>query len=1428
MIQGVTIAASSGAYTNGTGPDRRTADNLVSNVGLYGDIHTPFAPSDMWWVYATNTPLAIPPAVGTNYVVFNLGGVYTVNALKVWNYNDNTTGPTPGPARGIKNGSISYSLDGVNFTTNIASQSFNEAPGTFSSFAQLITLPAPITAQYLRIDVATNWGATNGVGLSKVRFISNTNPPTILSASRNFGSNQVTVVFSETMDPASATNKANYSIAGTPTSPAISNVVMGAYADRVILTTSPLTNNSYSVSVSGVYDEQLTASVTNNSTLAVGSEVWLWLRSDLGVQTDGSGNVTQWNDQSGYSHNAVPAVWLPPTSPANGGIENTSPPILAGGVVNGAATFSSVQFTGNTNILGISPDLNNPLDGDLTIFLVEETTANTAGSYNFLLNKDGGYNLNTSNLWAGPFDFYIAHSGNKPNFLLGHGEGSATTVGTSAGINLSQFYLLTLSVSKGTNGVVYTNGLASSLSATFVTDPVRDFGSPMYLGYRPNLSTNGTGGYFTPINQGFTGYIPEVIVVHGTITPGDMVNINSYIRSKYGIPVAAPTIVEQPASLTIQAGKTATFWVNMTGSSGYAYQWYSNNVAIAGATAAVYTTPPLTSSANNASYTVAVTSGVTLNSNPATVAVVPDTTPPTIFSAAKSAGLTNIVVVYSESVSTTMVTNYTLNGGASVLSARFGSTSNQVILTTTALSADAIYTLSVTNVQDLFGNTMAGTTVPVMPSGMVLWLRADSGVVTNANSASPGEVDAWIDQTALGNNATAYANPGFRPALGLDSGVPPLSSPSLFFNNNYLTVAQSPSVALTGNMTVCAVYNMSDYNAYHSILGKTTGGQPNPYDLYTGNPANFQGKLRFGRGNGSSSTFVGSATVAPPGAPHFHSIVMNGSSVNYYVDGAADGSSTLTASTTDGGQPLIIGSRNALDIWMNGDLPELLIFSNALSSVELTNIDDYIGTKYFPLTVSQAPADYATNAGGTATFSVAATQGSAHLAYQWMENGTNIPGATSAFYTTGVLIPSDNGDTFAVAIGPPGFPSTISGPVVLTVSNLPPAIYSAGTPVWNTTNEIVIVFSEPVTPATANNAANYLLDNGATVLSAAVGSLPNEVVLATSPLTPGTGYNVTVQNLQNFYGATMQTPATASIGIYPPALALWLKAGTGVTTDPNGVTQWNDLSANGNNLAQPYGPPYEPQFATNGLGDLVVSFSATNETYMTANWSSSLAIAGDLTILAVVNFATLAGNTNGMIVSKTSAAQPAAYDYYVTSGSVVFDGVNGTRAPSTGVPHLLDVTLRGTTVTHRLDEQPNGGGTLSANFADMVQPLYLGTRADGVNRLTGDLAEMMIIGSAVSPGDLASIENYLATSHGVITVNASPTSIVASLSNHQLTLSWPADHTGWTLQAQTNNPSMGLGTNWVNVADSTLTNQVVVPVDSTSGSVFYRLFYSPN
>ncbi len=72
-------------------------------------------------------------------------------------------------------------------------------------------------------------------------------------------------------------------------------------------------------------------------------------------------------------------------------------------------------------------------------------------------------------------------------------------------------------------------------------------------------------------------------------------------------------------------------------------------------------------------------------------------------------------------------------------------------------------------------------------------------------------------------------------------------------------------------------------------------------------------------------------------------------------------------------------------------------------------------------------------------------------------------------------------------------------------------------------------------------------------------------------------------------------------------------------------------------------------------------------------------------------------------------------------------------------------------------------------------------------------------------------------------LNPNPTNITFQVSGGNLTLNWPASHTGWQLQVQTNALGFGLGANWSNVDGSTTVNQWVVPVDATQGAVFYRL-----
>ena len=76
--------------------------------------------------------------------------------------------------------------------------------------------------------------------------------------------------------------------------------------------------------------------------------------------------------------------------------------------------------------------------------------------------------------------------------------------------------------------------------------------------------------------------------------------------------------------------------------------------------------------------------------------------------------------------------------------------------------------------------------------------------------------------------------------------------------------------------------------------------------------------------------------------------------------------------------------------------------------------------------------------------------------------------------------------------------------------------------------------------------------------------------------------------------------------------------------------------------------------------------------------------------------------------------------------------------------------------------------------------------------------------------------------HFIFDFVSAPT-ITSTTSDNTLQLSWPANYTGWTLQAQTNTPGVGVGTNWSAVFGSTATNRVSFPLDDTAGSTFFRL-----
>ncbi len=92
-----------------------------------------------------------------------------------------------------------------------------------------------------------------------------------------------------------------------------------------------------------------------------------------------------------------------------------------------------------------------------------------------------------------------------------------------------------------------------------------------------------------------------------------------------------------------------------------------------------------------------------------------------------------------------------------------------------------------------------------------------------------------------------------------------------------------------------------------------------------------------------------------------------------------------------------------------------VVVSNTAGSVTSAAVTLTVTAAAVAPTITTQPTNQTVTAGQTATFTVVAA-GTAPLSYQWLKNGVNIAGATSASYTTPVTTTADNGSTFRVVV----------------------------------------------------------------------------------------------------------------------------------------------------------------------------------------------------------------------------------------------------------------------------------------------------------------------------------------------------------------------------------------------------------------------------
>jgi fibronectin-binding autotransporter adhesin len=265
--------------------------------------------------------------------------------------------------------------------------------------------------------------------------------------------------------------------------------------------------------------------------------------------------------------------------------------------------------------------------------------------------------------------------------------------------------------------------------------------------------------------------------------------------------------------------------------------------------------------------------------------------------------------------------------------------------------------------------------------------------------------------------------------------------------------------------------------------------------------------------------------------------------------------------------------------------------------------------------------------------------------------------------------------------------------------------------------------------------------------------------------------------------STLHVGANSSLG-----LSAYVQVNSGATLDLSatpaynfGTVQTNQTMAGNGTVNGPAGG----NLNFNAGGTLAIGLPTTNGVPNTNTFT--------LTISNNVVFN--AGSTDYVVANKRSAA----------AGAVPVDELTGPTS----------LTLGGTVVVTNYGTSFVAGDTLSlfSAIAISTNSGFNIVPATPGNNLAWDIRSIPLNGTL----------GIVST----LTVNPNPTNIVFSLSGNQLTLSWPADHTGWELEIQTNSLSVGISTNWVPYPSSTSVDSVAIPINLTNGSVFYRLVYPP-
>ena len=559
-------------------------------------------------------------------------------------------------------------------------------------FEFVVQSSAITTADKITFDitrVTNNAGSLLNMYLDDVRLaVDDTNGPQVQSVQPILTLQHVRVNFSEPVDPASATNLANYSFPTGPLTLQAATLLTPSVVE--LFTSDQAPNSAHTLQISGVLGQTAVSMTSTQLNFTSPALTISPLRYDAGTTT------TQ------------PSGPVDPTNSASGSW-TVNLPAIAG--------------------VSVAPVLDDNGTGLNAWKITDSSTVSGTPNYVLPNNHNPSLNLAASNGWRIVIrnrlvDNYGSTATDQYLLYYNPGVRYGISWGVDAGLNLY------LGVVGGANYTL-TSDAFSYHTNMMVYDP----------------ATKAVSVYFDGrlVVDNYTGQ-----VLAGTgLTFG---NANSAAKGEMNynlvqldvVGATAPVVLQDPASTTNGVGQKVTFAANFSPFVN-TFQWFSNDVIIASATASNYTTGFIDSGYDGTQYRCRALSALSglgyVETAAAVLTVTTDVTPPFIISAKGSMLRDRLTFVYSEPVQeiyATNIANYAwVNAGVTNLSARLLDPLT-VELRAGPFLAGSNYTVLVSNVRDvsnliITNNSPASVIFPTLsPLG-----RYDAGDTASSPSGPP-------------------------------------------------------------------------------------------------------------------------------------------------------------------------------------------------------------------------------------------------------------------------------------------------------------------------------------------------------------------------------------------------------------------------------------------------------------------------------------------------------------------------------------------------------------------------------------------------------------------------------------------------------------------------------------------------------------------